>query len=123
MGYSPRGRKESDTTERLHFNYEKDVNVYTVGLNQHRSGHFWLFEQSALKWRKKANCKAFKFLHSWKVKVKSLSHVQLFATPWTVAYQATPCLGLSRQENWNGLPFPSPGDLPDPGIEPWSPAL
>ena len=75
------------------------------------------------KWRKKANCKAFKFLHSWKVKVKSLSHVQLFATPWTVAYQATPCMGFSRQENWNGLPFPSPGDLPDPGIEPWSPAL
>ena len=59
MGYSPRGRKESDTTERLHFNYEKDVNVYTVGLNQHRSGHFWLFEQSALKWR---TCGVFLFI-------------------------------------------------------------
>ena len=58
-----------------------------------------------------------------KVKVKSLSHVQIFATPWTVAYQAPPSMGFSRQEYWNGLPFPSPGDLSDPGIEPGSPAL
>ena len=50
--------------------------------------------------------------------VKSLSHVQLFVTPWTVAYQAPPSMGLSKQEYWSGLPFPSPGDLPDPGIEP-----
>ena len=57
------------------------------------------------------------------VKVKSLSHVQLFAAPWTVAYQASPSMGFSRQEYWSGLPFPSPGDLPDPGIEPRSPAL
>ena len=57
-----------------------------------------------------------------KVKVKSLSHVRLLATPWTVAYQA-PLSGFSRQEYWSGLPFPSPGDLPDPGIEPRSPAL
>ena len=52
-----------------------------------------------------------------KVKVKSLSSVQLFATPWTVAYQASPSMGFSRQEFWSGLPFPSPGDLPNPGIE------
>ena len=51
------------------------------------------------------------------VKVKSLSHIQLFATPWTVAYQALLSMGFSRQEYWSGLPFPSPGDLPDPGIE------
>ena len=58
------------------------------------------------------------------LKVKwSLSHVQLFATPWTVAYQAPPSMGFSRQECWSGLPFPSPGDLPDPGIELGSPAL
>ena len=57
------------------------------------------------------------------MKVKSLSRVRLFATPWTVAYQALPSMGLSRQEYWSGLPFPSPGDLPDPGIEPGSPAL
>ena len=62
-------------------------------------------------------------IHKVKVKVKSLSHVRLFATPWTIAHQASPSLGVSRQEYWSGLPFPSPGDLPDPGIEPRSPAL
>ena len=55
--------------------------------------------------------------------MKSLSHVRLFATPWTVTYQALPSMGFSRQEYWSGLPFPSPGDLPDPGIEPRSAAL
>ena len=58
-----------------------------------------------------------------KVKVKSFSRVLLFATPWTVAHQAPPSMGFSRQEYWSGLPFPSPGDLPDPGFEPRSPAL
>ena len=43
--------------------------------------------------------------------------------PWTVAHQAPPSMGFSRQEYWSGLPFPSPGDLPDPGIEPRSPTL
>ena len=57
------------------------------------------------------------------MKVKSLSRVRLFATPWTVAYQAPPSVGFSRQECWSGLPFPSPGDLPHPGIKPGSPAL
>ena len=55
--------------------------------------------------------------------VKSLSHVQLFATSWTVAYQVPPFMGFSRQEYWRGLPFPSPGDLPDPETEPRSPSL
>ena len=55
--------------------------------------------------------------------VKSLSRVQLFATPWTVTSQAPLSMGFSRQEYWSGLPFPSPGDLPNPGIEPRSPAL
>ena len=58
-----------------------------------------------------------------RLKVKSLGHVWLFATPWTVAYQASPSMGFSRQQYWSGLPFPSPGDLPDPGVEPGSPAL
>ena len=58
-----------------------------------------------------------------KVKVKSLSRVRLFATPWTVAYQAPQSMRFSRQEYWSGLPFPSPGDLPDPGIKPVSPTL
>ena len=57
---------------------------------------------------------------SWKWK---WSHVQLFETPWTVAYQASLSMGFSRQEYWSVLPFPSPGDLPNPGIEPGSPAL
>ena len=55
------------------------------------------------------------------LKVKSLSRIRLFATPWTVAYQASPSMGYSRQEYWSGLPLPSPGDLPNPGIEPRSP--
>ena len=54
---------------------------------------------------------------------KSLSHVWLFVTPRTVAHQAPPSVGFSRQEYWRGLPFPSPGDVPDPGVEPRSPAL
>ena len=58
-----------------------------------------------------------------KVKVKSLSRVRLFATPWTGAHQAPPSLGFSRQEYWSGLPSPSPGELPDPGIERRPPAL
>ena len=59
----------------------------------------------------------------WSDEVKSLSRFQLFATPRTVARQAPLSMGFSRQEYWSGLPFPSPGDLPDPGIEPRSPAL
>ena len=58
--------------------------------------------------------------YSW---VKSLSHAWLFATPWTIAHQAPPSMEFSRQEYWSGLPFPSPGDLPNPGIKPGSPAL
>ena len=57
-----------------------------------------------------------------KVKVKSFTHVLLFVTLWTVAHQAPPSMGFSKQEYWSGLPFPSP-DLPDPGIEPTCPAL
>ena len=52
-----------------------------------------------------------------------LSHVQLFVTLWTVAHQAPLSKGFLKQEYWSGMPFPSPGDLPDPGIKPRSPAL
>ena len=55
--------------------------------------------------------------------MKLLSRVPLFATPWTVAYQAPPSMEFSGQEYWSGLPFPSPRDLPNPGIEPVSPVL
>ena len=58
-----------------------------------------------------------------KVKAKSLNHVRLFATPWTIAYQAPQFMEFSRQEYWSGFPFPSPRELADPGIEPRSPAL
>ena len=57
------------------------------------------------------------------VKVKSLSRVRLFAIPWTIAHQDPLSMGFSRQEYWSGLPFPSLGDLSDPGIEPGSSAL
>ena len=58
-----------------------------------------------------------------KVKVKSLSRVPLFGTPWSVIRQSPLSMEFSRQECWRGSPFPSPRDLPDPGIKPMSPAL
>ena len=61
--------------------------------------------------------------HALKVKVKLLSRVRVFATLLTVAYQAPQSMGFSRQEYWRGLPFPSPGDIPNPGIEHSSPTL
>ena len=56
-------------------------------------------------------------------RVKSLSRVRLFLTSWNVACQAPLSMGFSRQEYWSGWPFPSPGDLPNPGVELWSLAL
>ena len=93
---------------------------------EHCLSHFILAHIFAMKW---FCCCCCCFLSSsasslravWS-DMKSLSHVWLFATPCTVAYQA-PSMGFSRQEYWNGLPFPSPRDLLDPGIEPRSPAL
>ena len=58
-----------------------------------------------------------------KVKVKLLSRIRLFATPWTVGNQAPLSMEFSRQEYWSGLPYPSPGDLPNLGIKSRSPAL
>ena len=57
------------------------------------------------------------------MRAQSLSGVRLFATPWTVAHQVPLFMGFPRQERWNGLLFPSPEDLPNPGIEPSSPTL
>ena len=59
----------------------------------------------------------------WKVKVKSPSRVRLFVTSWIAAYQAPLSMRFSRQEYWSGLSFPSPEDLPNPGIKPGSPTL
>ena len=63
-------------------------------------------------------------LHRWgeNPRAQLISHVRLFATPWTIAHQAPLSTGLSRQEYCSGLPFPSPGDLPNPGIKPKSTA-
>ena len=60
---------------------------------------------------------------AWKWDCYSLSCVQLFVTPWTVSFQVTLFMELFRQEYWSGLPFPSPGDLPNLRIEPRSPAM
>ena len=66
----------------------------------------------------------FLLKYSWfVVVVELLTHVWLFMTPWTVAHQAPLTIGFSRQEYWGRLPLPSPGDLPNPGIEPVFPAL
>ena len=65
---------------------------------------------------------ACRILVPWS-EVKLLSRIRLFATPWTVACQAALSMGFSRQEYWSGLPFPSLGELPNPGIEPRSPTL
>ena len=83
--------------------------------------------------RKKLRPRDLKWLFVWQVRAQTLRsdnpgfksslRVQLFATRWTVAHQAPPSMGFSRQKYWSGLPFPSPGDLPDPGIEPRSPTL
>ena len=75
------------------------------------------------------SCIAGRFFTSWATRevcgcsISEVSRVQLMATPWTVAHQAPPSMGFSRQEYWSGMPFPSPGDLPDSGIEPRSPSL
>ena len=68
-------------------------------------------------------CRSILLLPLISIKVKLLSRVRLFVNLWTVARQAPPSMGFSRQEYRSGLPFPSPGDLPDAGIEPRSPAL
>ena len=95
----------------------------------------WLSDWTELNFKKKKKilltcppllpcpCTVYHNATARKVKVKSFSRVRLFATPWTVACQAPPPMGFPRQEYWRGLPFPSPGDLPDPGIEPWSSTL
>ena len=71
---------------------------------------------------KAKNWKLFKFLH-YVSESEVAQSCPTLCDPWTVAHQAPPSMGFSRQEYWSGLPFPSPGDLPDPGIKPRSPTL
>ena len=72
---------------------------------------------------KKQIIKIVEMSHDRGAKVKLLSCIRIFANPWTVAHQAPLSMGFSRQEYWSGLPFPSPENFPDPGIESRSPAL
>ena len=99
------------------------IPLYTILDAQTKSDgfHFFLLENSS-----------FHNSYNWWVEIlfanfMSLSEVAqscpTLCDPWTVAHQAPPSMGFSRQEYWSGLPFPSPGDLPDPGIEPRSPTL
>ena len=118
VGYSTWGRKESETTERLHFHFHfhSDQSIQHIKKQRHyfankdlsrqsygfSSGCIWMWElecEESWKWKK--------------LKVNLLSRVRLSETPWTVAYQAPHSVGFSRQEYWSGLPFPSPGDLPN----------
>ena len=82
--------------------------LYTWEVNENLTGHL------SVRPKPKSPCI---------VKVKSLSRVRPFATPCTVGHQAPPSEGFPRQEHWSGVPFPSPGGLPDPGIKAGSPAL
>ena len=89
------------------------------GIKFHNNTHFFRYKTSEKKSQKIT-------LAKWKIHISHvcvLSHVGLFATPWTVTCQAPLSMGFFRQEYWNGLPFPSPGNLPDAGIEPISPVL
>ena len=89
-----------------------------LSLSEAYTNHWINFRRAETKRKKEFN------LEAWgSESVKLLSCVQLFATPWTVAYQAPPSMTFSRQKYWSGLPLPSPGDLPDPGIESRYPVL
>ena len=106
------GREESDTTERLHFSLpcigEGNGNPLQCScLENPRDGGAWWaavygVAQSRTRLKRLSRCAC----------AQSLSRVQLFVTPWTVAYQAPPSMGFSRQECWSGLPFPSPTTRP-----------
>ena len=105
--------------------------MVNLGMSLVRAGrsamikHIWAINLSRFFFLKRPHdVKTFQsWAYGFRSEVKSLSRVRLFATPWTVAHQAPPSMGFSRHEYWSGLPFLSPGDLPDPEIEPRSPAL
>ena len=140
-GLQSMSRKESDTTEGLYFHFSLSCTGEGNGegngsllqcscLENPRDGGAWwaavygvtqsdtteATEHNAYTHNIYYNICIITFLKV-KVKVKSLSRVRL-CDPWTIAHQAPPSMGFSRQEYWSGLPFPSPGDLPDPRIKP-----
>ena len=112
-----------DIVRTFHINAEE----YTFFSSVHRIfssiGHILGHKSNLSKFKKIEMISDIFSDHNTMSEVKSLSRVQLFATPWTVVYQASLSMGFSRQEYWSGLPCPSPGDLPDPGIKPRSLAL
>ena len=117
---SPWGCKESHTTERLHFHFHLlHVNLTQTSQNNSMGrGKLLKLLPPLHGLNQPAGCSPHMCMC-----VQSLSHVRLFATLWTVAHRAPLSMGSPRQEYWSGLPFPSPGDLPDPGIKPGSPPL
>ena len=122
VGCSPWGLEESDTTERLHFHFSLSCIGEGNGsplqcscLENPRDGGAWW---SAIYGVTQSRTQLKRLSSS-----SSSSHVQLFATPWTLACRDPLSIGFSRQEYWRGLPFPSPGYLPNPGTEPRSLAL
>ena len=121
------GRLQSMGSQRVGHDWATSLFFFTVLLPFYIF-IFSIWKENPLSFRNWQMSNVLRVLHlrSLEVKwseVKLLNHVRLFATPWTIAYQAPPSMGFSRQEYWSGLPFPSPGDLPDPGIEPRSPTL
>ena len=90
-----------------------------IGYGVARVGHDLMTKPPPPLWSKDCVCVCART----RVQAQSFRPVWLFATPWTVGHQAPLSMGFSRQEYWSGLPFSSPGDLPDPGIEPRSPTL
>ena len=101
-----------------------DVNIRPTKRKKNLSDWFWYkkWNWNSGCWRRYYRCVTTE-CNNLRSEVKSLSRVRLFAAPWTIAYQVPLFMGFSRQEYWSGLPFPSPGDFSDPGIEPRSPAL
>ena len=103
--------------------WELWVKLY-LGQNDHHGPEDSISACSGyLFWRARGRCTYYMTLVMELKWVKLLSRVRLFATPWTVACQVPPSMGFSRQAYWSGLPFPSPRDLSNPGIEPGSPTL
>ena len=138
-GCSPWGRKESDTTEWLHFHFslswigEGNGNQLQYSyLKSPRDGGAWCAAvyRVAWSWTRLKRLSSSNSMHVRGSKFKLycvcaqlLSRVQLYVTPWTEAHQAALSMEFSRQEYWSGLPFPSPGDLSNPGLESVCPKL
>jgi len=104
----PWGCKESDRTEQLNWTEHSLNDVY---LNYFSQNKFMTSD------------KYFFFSFAVSMHISCFSPVQLFVTLWNIVHQTPLPMGFSRQEYWVGLPFPTPGDLPNPGIKPGSSAL